>query len=143
MPEPTREELSARMREVEAAILARTPEHDLVPSLDRIRAVVELLGDPQRAYTVVHVTGTNGKTTTARMIEALLHGFGMRTGRFTSPHLHTMRERISFDGTPIDEARFVNTYDDVAPYLDLVDARSKEHGGPTLSFFEVLVAVGE
>ncbi|NHC45115.1 bifunctional folylpolyglutamate synthase/dihydrofolate synthase [Motilibacter aurantiacus] len=130
------------MREVEAAILARTPEHDLVPSLDRIRAVVELLGDPQRAYPVVHVTGTNGKTSTARMVEALLHGFGMRTGRFTSPHLHSVRERISFDGQPIDEERFVSTYADIAPYLDLVDARSKEAGGPTLSFFEVLVAMG-
>src|SRR4051795_2418520 len=129
------------MREVEAAILPRTPEHDLVPSLDRIRAVVELLGDPQRAYPVVHVTGTNGKTTTARMIEALFHGFGMRTGRFTSPHLHSIRERISFDGAPIDEARFVATYEDIAPYLDLVDVRSKESGGPTLSFFEVLVAM--
>ncbi|NHC12710.1 bifunctional folylpolyglutamate synthase/dihydrofolate synthase [Motilibacter sp. E257] len=129
------------MREVEAAILARTPEHDLVPSLDRIRAVVELLGDPQRAYPVVHVTGTNGKTSTARMVEALFAGFGMRTGRFTSPHLHSVRERISFDGKPIDEERFVSTYEDIAPYLDLVDARSKESGGPTLSFFEVLVAM--
>ncbi|RZS89797.1 dihydrofolate synthase/folylpolyglutamate synthase [Motilibacter rhizosphaerae] len=134
---PESPELQQRLTEVEAAILARAPEHDLVPSLDRIRAVVDLLGDPQRAYPVVHLTGTNGKTTTTRMVDELLRAFGMRSGRFTSPHLHTPRERISIEGRPIDAERFVATYDDVAPYLELVDAR----GGPRLTFFEVFVAL--
>jgi dihydrofolate synthase/folylpolyglutamate synthase len=131
-------ELERRVVEVERAILARAPEHDLTPSLDRIREVLHLLGDPQDAAPVIQVAGTNGKTSTTRMIEALLREFGLRTGRFTSPHLHSVRERISFDGSPIEPERFVATYDDVAPYLDLVDAR---HDVP-LSFFEVLTAMG-
>ncbi|RKS73827.1 dihydrofolate synthase/folylpolyglutamate synthase [Motilibacter peucedani] len=130
-------ELAARLAEVELAILARAPEHDIVPSLDRIRAVVELLGDPQRAYPVVHLTGTNGKTSTTRMVDELLRAFGMRTGRFTSPHLHSPRERISIEGKPISAEKFVAAYDDVAPYLELVDAR----GGHRLTFFETFVAM--
>ena len=127
-----------RMAEIEQAILARAPEHDLTPSLDRIRALLDLLGSPQEATPVIHVAGTNGKTSTARMIDALLSEFGLRTGRFTSPHLHSMRERIAFDGDPIDPERFVATYDDVAPYLPLVDERYDVR----LSFFEVLTAMG-
>jgi dihydrofolate synthase/folylpolyglutamate synthase len=127
----------ADLRRVEAAILARTPEHDLVPSLDRIAALVDLLGSPQRATPVVHVTGTNGKTSTTRMVEGLLREFGLRTGRFTSPHLQRMTERIAFDGAPIDAERFVSTYDEIAPYAQMVDASS----GVPLSFFEVLVAM--
>ena len=127
----------SRLRDVERAILERAPEHDLTPSLDRIREVCDLLGSPQAAAPVVHVAGTNGKTSTTRMIDALLREFGLRTGRFTSPHLHTMRERISFDGQPIDPERFIATYDDVAPYLDLVDSRHDVR----LSFFEVLTAM--
>jgi dihydrofolate synthase / folylpolyglutamate synthase len=125
------------VREVEAAILARTPEHALVPSLDRIAALVDLLGSPQRAAPVVHVTGTNGKTSTTRMIETLLRAFGLRTGRFTSPHLHRMQERIALDGRPIDDERFVAAYQDVAPYVAMVDAGSNV----PMSFFEVLVGM--
>lgn len=125
------------MAEVQTAILARTPEHDLTPSLDRIAELLDLLGSPQASVPVIHVAGTNGKTSTTRMIDALLREFGLRCGRFTSPHLHSVRERISFDGVPIDAERFVATYDDVAPYLDLVDSR---HPVP-LSFFEVLTAM--
>ena len=90
------------MRAVEALILDRTPEHDIDPTLDRIRELLDLLGSPQAAAPVVHVAGTNGKTSTTRMIDALLREFGLRTGRFTSPHLHSMAERIAFDGRPID-----------------------------------------
>src|SRR5690606_8620417 len=104
---------AARLDEVYRDILARAPEHDLVPSLDRIRAVVELLGDPQKAFRVVHVTGTNGKTSTTRMIERLLREHGLRTGRFTSPHLSDVRERISIDGEPLSAARFVEVYEEV------------------------------
>ena len=130
-----------RMREVEEEILARAPEHDLEPSLDRVESVMELLGDPQRAFPLVHVTGTNGKTSTTRIIEAVLRGMGLRTGRFTSPHLHTMRERISLGGEPISAERFIAAYDDVAPYLTLVDDRFTAEGGPRMTFFEVLVCV--
>ncbi len=129
------------LREVEHAILARTPEHDLTPSLDRIAAVCDLLGNPQHAYRVVHLTGTNGKTSTTRMVERLVREHGLRTGRFVSPHLSSVRERISIDGEPLDPQRFVEVYRDVEPYLELVDARSAEQGQPRLSFFEVLVAM--
>jgi dihydrofolate synthase/folylpolyglutamate synthase len=130
--------LAARVAAVEQEILARAPEHDIDPTLDRVRALLDLLGDPQKSAPVIQVAGTNGKTSTARMIETLLREFGLRTGQFTSPHLQSMRERIAFDGAPIDVERFLSTYDDVAPYLELVDSRQPHR----LSFFEVLTAMG-
>jgi dihydrofolate synthase/folylpolyglutamate synthase len=123
--------------DVEAALLARWPESRLEPSLDRIAALVELMGDPQRAYEVVHLTGTNGKTSTARMVDALVRARGLRSGRFTSPHVESMTERISVDGEPLDEEAFVRAYLDVAPFLDLVDAESAH----PVSFFETTVAM--
>ena len=134
-------EVRKRMRLAEEAILARAPEHDLEPSLDRIAAVMELLGDPQRTYPVIHLTGTNGKTSTTRIIESVLRELGLRTGRFTSPHLHTVRERIALSGEPISEEKFVAAYEDVLPFIEMVDARSATEGGPRMTFFEVLVAV--
>ena len=134
-------EVTKRMREVEEAILARAPEHDLQPSLDRIAAVMELLGDPQRSFPVIHLTGTNGKTSTTRIIETLLLEHGLRTGRFTSPHLHSMRERIALSGQPITAERYLAAYDEVLPFIELVDARSVADGGPRMTYFEVLVAV--
>ncbi len=89
--------LARRLREVEGEIFARRPEHAVEPTLDRISALATLLGDPQRAYPVIHVTGTNGKTSTARMIETLLRARGLRTGLFTSPHLSNVRERIAVE----------------------------------------------
>jgi dihydrofolate synthase / folylpolyglutamate synthase len=133
--------LARRLREVEQSILSRTPEHDLEPSLDRVRAVMELLGDPQRTFPVIHVTGTNGKTSTARIIDALLREMGLKTGRFTSPHLHSMLERIAVGGRPVDAERFLAAYDDVIPFVEMVDARSIVDGGPAMTYFEVLVAV--
>src|SRR4051812_33155229 len=109
----------------------------MVPDLDRIVDLMDLLGSPQRSYPSIHITGTNGKTTTARMIDALLREFGVRTGRYTSPHLESVTERIALDGLPIDPARFVSTYDDIAPYLDLVDSRHQER----MTFFEVLTGM--
>ena len=134
-------EVRTRMREVEDSILSRAPEHDLQPSLDRIRAVMELLGDPQRSFPVVHVTGTNGKTSTARLIEAVLRELGLKTGRFTSPHLHSMLERIAISGVPIEAERFLAAYDEVIPFVEMVDARSVTQGGPAMTYFEVLTAV--
>ena len=134
-------EVSERMRRIEAEILSRAPEHRIQPSLERVEAVLDLLGNPERTYRVVHVTGTNGKTSTVRMIERLLAATGMRTGRFTSPHLATIRERIALDGEPISEEGFIAAWEDVAPCIRLVDERSQSAGGPRLSFFEVLTVM--
>ncbi|MDT0215610.1 Mur ligase family protein [Rothia sp. ARF10] len=134
-------EILKRLREVEEAILARAPEHDLEPSLDRIQAVMELAGDPQRTFPVIHLTGTNGKTTTARVVESLLREMGLTTGRFTSPHLHTMLERIAIGGRNIEAEKFLAAYDEVIDLVDIVDARSVAEGGPRMTYFEVLVAV--
>ncbi|MFL6094463.1 MAG: bifunctional folylpolyglutamate synthase/dihydrofolate synthase, partial [Blastococcus sp.] len=122
---------------VEKELLARWPESRLEPSLTRINALVDLLGSPHRAMPVVQVAGTNGKTTTARMIDELLRGFGLRVGRFTSPHLESIRERIVLDGEPVSAERFVETYDDIAPYVQMVDAGSDV----PMSFFEVMVGM--
>ncbi len=123
--------------QVEQALLGRWPETRLEPSLDRITALCQLLGDPQRSYPVVHLTGTNGKTSTARMIDALLGGLGLRTGRFTSPHLQSMTERICLDGQPLSEDAFVEAFADVAAYAQIVD----DSAGVPLSFFEMTVAM--
>jgi dihydrofolate synthase / folylpolyglutamate synthase len=108
---PADPELRAVLAGVERDIVARRPEHSIDPSLERIADLVTLLGDPQRACPVIHITGTNGKTSTARMIDALLRARGLRTGLFTSPHLTSMRERICLDGEPIDAERFVGLYE--------------------------------
>lgn len=134
-------ELRKRLREVEAEIVSRNPEHIIAPTLTRIEAVVDLLGHPERCAPMVHITGTNGKTTTARMIERLLLELGLSPGRFTSPHLHDIRERIVIGGEPIGAERFLAAYDDVAPFVEMADAASQAEGGPRLSFFEVLVAM--
>ncbi|WBQ03270.1 bifunctional folylpolyglutamate synthase/dihydrofolate synthase [Kribbella sp. CA-293567] len=123
--------------EVSAKLQARWPENKIDPTLDRVRRLVELLGDPQKSYPVVHLTGTNGKTSTARMVDALLQEAGLRTGRFTSPHLETVRERITLNGEPIDEQRFVEVYAEIEPYVDVVDSEN-EH---PLSFFEVMTGM--
>ena len=126
-----------RLREVELEIAARRPEHQISPTLDRISLLVSLLGDPHRAFPVVHVTGTNGKTSMTRMIDSLLLERGLRTGRFTSPHLVSMRERICVDGVPLTAERFIELYDEILPYVQLVDDRQ-----PTpMSFFEVLTGM--
>lgn len=105
--------------------------------LDRIEMLLDLLGSPQRAYPSIHLTGTNGKTSTARMIDSLLRAFGLHTGRYTSPHLETVRERISLDGEAVDEDRFVAMYREVKPLADLVDQRSAE----PLTYFDLTTAL--
>jgi len=129
--------LAETFDEVEDALLSRWPETRLEPSLDRILAFTELLGDPQRAYPVIHLTGTNGKTSTSRMIDTLLRALDLRTGRFTSPHVERMSERISIDGEPLADDDFVRAFNDVAPYTELVD-RDQDH---PLSFFESVVGM--
>jgi dihydrofolate synthase/folylpolyglutamate synthase len=129
--------LAETFAEVEDALLSRWPETRLEPSLDRIQAFTELLGQPQHSFRSIHLTGTNGKTSTSRMIETLLRALDLRTGRFTSPHLERMNERISIDGEPLDDEAFVRAFNDVAPYTHLVDAE-QDH---PLSFFETIVGM--
>jgi dihydrofolate synthase / folylpolyglutamate synthase len=123
-------------RAVEQAIMARGVEWEFDPTLDRVRALLELLGDPQKAFPIIHIAGTNGKTSTARMTESLLRARNLRVGRYTSPHLTTIRERISVDGEPLSEERFTEVYEDVAPYLEIIDDKTGR-----ISFFEVLTAM--
>ena len=129
--------LDARVQEIYESIVARAPEHDIDPTLDRVKLALDILGDPQNFYPSIHITGTNGKTSTSRIIDSLLTAFGMKTGRFTSPHLLDVRERISLEGQPITREGFVRAWDDIAPYVGMVDERSAQEGGPRLSFFEV------
>jgi dihydrofolate synthase / folylpolyglutamate synthase len=121
---------------IDAELLARGFTR-YVFDLARIGELLDLLGSPQRAYPSIHLTGTNGKTSTARMIDGLLRAHGLHTGRYTSPHLETVRERISLDGDPIDEERFVATYREVAPVAALVDRRSDE----PLTYFDMTTAL--
>ncbi|MCV2396071.1 bifunctional folylpolyglutamate synthase/dihydrofolate synthase [Actinotalea sp. M2MS4P-6] len=129
------------LAEVYSGILDRAPEHDFAPTLDRVEAVCDLLGHPERAYRVVHVAGTNGKTSTSRMVERLVREHGLRTGLFTSPHLTSVTERIRVDGEPLSDAAFVAAWQDVAPYVHIVDQQSLAAGGPRMSFFEVLAVM--
>jgi dihydrofolate synthase/folylpolyglutamate synthase len=122
---------------VEKALEQRFPSR-MVPDLDRITDLLGLLGDPQRAFPSIHVTGTNGKTSTARMADALLRELALRTGRYTSPHLESVTERICVDGTPLSPERFADVYDEVAPFAELVDARHPDR----VTFFELLTAMG-
>lgn len=124
-----------------AELDSRWPESIIEPSLSRIASVTELLGDPQRTFPVIQVAGTNGKTSTARMIESILRAHGLKTGLFTSPHLVDVRERIRLDGEPISEERLVETWVDIEPYISLVDKNSVEAGGVRLSYFEALTAL--
>lgn len=124
-------------RKVEKALIARWPESRIDPTTERMRAICDLLGQPQRSFPVIHLTGTNGKTSTSRMIDELLRALDLRTGRFTSPHLELMTERITVDGEPLTLERFVEVYEEVLPYAEIVD-RSSSH---PLSFFEMITAM--
>ncbi|MGW7414935.1 bifunctional tetrahydrofolate synthase/dihydrofolate synthase [Streptomyces sp. NPDC054863] len=134
---PADPEVDKALRAVETELAGRWGETKLEPSVTRIAALMDVLGEPQRAYPSVHITGTNGKTSTARMIEALFGAFELRTGRYTSPHVQSITERISLDGVPISAERFVETYEDIKPYVEMVDA-SQDY---RLSFFEILTGM--
>jgi dihydrofolate synthase/folylpolyglutamate synthase len=125
--------------EIVRALTSRWPEHRVAPSLGRIRALTELLGDPQHAYPVIHITGTNGKGSTAAMIESLLRATGLRTGRFTSPHVSSINERITVDGEPISDRRFDEIWDELAPYVQIVDDQGID--GVSMTFFEIICAM--
>ena len=133
--------MSEELREVYAALLERAPENRIEPDLSRIRRAMELMGDPQNGYRTIRIAGTNGKTTTARIIERILREAGLRTGRATSPHLRSPVERIAIDGASISEEGFVQAYRDVEPFIEMVDAESLAAGGPRMTFFEVVIAM--
>ena len=126
---------------LQAELLGRWPENAIDPSLSRISAIMDLLGEPQLAYPVIQVTGTNGKSSTARMIASLLRALGLRTGLYTSPHLTDMRERVEIDGEPISAQRFMEVAGDVAPFIATVDARVDDEGGTPVTYFETLTAI--
>lgn len=138
--EPSPDEIAALLQ-IEYLLDQRWPETKIEPSTDRIVALMELLGSPQRAYPCIHVAGTNGKTSVTRMIDALLTALHRRTGRTTSPHLQSAVERIAVDGQPISPAKYVEIYSEIEPFVELVDKQSQEQGGPAMSKFEVLVAM--
>lgn len=122
-------------------LLERVGEQNIEPRLDATARAVELLGDPQRVARVIHITGTNGKGSTARMIEALLRAHGLRTGMLTSPHIERVNERIVIDGEPVTDEAFARNWDDVKPFIEMVDAELAERGQARLTFFEAFTVL--
>jgi len=143
-PEPAPDEIAA-MLQVEHLLDQRWPETKIAPSTARMQALMDLLGSPQRSYPCIHIGGTNGKTSVARMIDALLTALQQRTGRATSPHLQSATERIAIDGRPISPARYVEVYREIEPFVQMVDAQSQAgqlgEPGPAMSKFEVVTAM--
>jgi dihydrofolate synthase/folylpolyglutamate synthase len=137
---PTPDEIAALLQ-VEHLLDQRWPETKIEPSLNRISALMDLLGSPQRSYPSIHIAGTNGKTSVARMVDALLTALQRRTGRTISPHLQSAVERIAIDGKPISPATYVATYAELEPFVQLIDQQSEDNGGPPMSKFEVLTAM--
>jgi dihydrofolate synthase/folylpolyglutamate synthase len=131
----------ARADRVYEALLERQGERWVQPRVERTRRLLELLDDPQRTYRVIHVTGTNGKTSTSRIIESLVRAHGLRTGLFTSPHLERFTERVMIDGEPISDAGIADAWDEIAPFVDLVDAELAASGDAALTFFELLTVL--
>ena len=130
-------ETKERLAAIEKALLARWPETRIQPSLDRIALLCDALGSPQLSFPTIHIAGTNGKTSTTRFIDSLLFAHGMRTGRFTSPHLEDIRERICINGEMIDADELIFNYNDIAAYFDFVDSKSPH----PISFFEAVTAL--
>lgn len=131
----------ARADAVYAALLTRQGEQWVQPRVERTRRVLELLGDPQATYRVVHLTGTNGKTSTARIVESIVRAHGLRTGLYTSPHLERFTERVMIDGEPIDDGLVADAWDEISPFVDLVDAELAAAGDAPLTFFELLTVL--
>ncbi len=123
------------------SLVARIGERSPQPRLHATRTAVEYLGNPQQSCAIVHVTGTNGKTSTSRMIEALCRAHGLRTGLMTSPHLRFVNERIMIDGAPISDEKFIENWRDVEPYINLVDADLVSNGEAPLTYFETLTVL--
>ena len=137
---PTPDEI-ASLLQVEHLLDQRWPETRIEPSLTRISALMDLLGSPQLGYPAIHIAGTNGKTSVARMVDALVTALQQRTGRTISPHLQSATERIAIDGKPISPAQYVATYREIEPFVQMIDEQSQSAGGPAMSKFEVLTAM--
>ncbi|ACL40119.1 FolC bifunctional protein [Pseudarthrobacter chlorophenolicus A6] len=127
---------------VYAELLGRAPENKMEPRLAPLFRAMDVLGEPNKAFPIIHVTGTNGKTSTSRMIESVLRAQGLSTGRYTSPHLSKVTERISIDGHPVSDETFVRIWDEIRPYLQIVDAELEAEGQPRLTYFECLTILG-
>ena len=127
---------------VYAELLGRAPENKMEPRLAPLFRAMDVLGEPNKAFPIIHVTGTNGKTSTARMIESVLRAHGLSTGRYTSPHLSRVTERISIDGHPVPDETFVRIWDEIRPYLQIVDSELEAAGQPRLTYFECLTILG-
>jgi dihydrofolate synthase/folylpolyglutamate synthase len=127
---------------VYAELLGRAPENKMEPRLAPLFRAMDVLGEPNKAFPIIHVTGTNGKTSTSRMIESVLRAHGLSTGRYTSPHLSKVTERISIDGHPVSDETFVRIWDEIRPYLQIVDSELEAEGEPRLTYFECLTILG-
>ncbi|GGH98774.1 bifunctional folylpolyglutamate synthase/dihydrofolate synthase [Arthrobacter liuii] len=127
---------------VYAELLGRAPENKMEPRLAPLFRAMDVLGEPNKAFPIIHVTGTNGKTSTSRMIESVLRAHGLSTGRYTSPHLSKVTERISIDGHPVSDETFVRIWDEIRPYLQIVDSELEAEGQPRLTYFECLTILG-
>lgn len=131
-----------RIVDIERNIMSRAPEHNKTNlDLDRMRLILDILGHPEQSMRVIHITGTNGKGSTARMAESICRAYGLRTGLYTSPHLERVNERIMIDGQEISDDQFVDVWDQMKDIIDMVDARMEADGKPKMSFFEVLTAM--
>jgi dihydrofolate synthase/folylpolyglutamate synthase len=137
---PTPDEI-ASLLQVEHLLDQRWPETKIEPSLTRMSTLMDLLGSPQLSYPAIHIAGTNGKTSVARIVDALMTALQRRTGRTTSPHLQSAVERIAIDNEPISPARYVEIYRELEPFVQLVDQRSQAEDGPAMSKFEVVTAM--
>ncbi len=121
---------------VYAELLSRAPENKMEPRMAPMIRAMEILGEPNKAFPIIHLTGTNGKTSTARMVEGILRAHELRTGRYTSPHLSSVTERISIDGEPVSDETFVRIWDEIRPFLEIIDGELEAAGDPRLTYFE-------
>ena len=132
-PDDARAWLDAHVNLESLGVPAGTTRRATRPTLERMAALAALLGSPQLAYPVVHVTGTNGKTSVARLAGALLVEAGLSVGSYTSPHLERVNERVAWNGHPIDDS----TLDELLRLIATIEA----HLPDTPSFFEILTGV--
>ena len=122
-------------------LLSRAPENKMEPRMQPMYDIMSLLGEPQTSAPVIHLTGTNGKTTTARIIEQVLIAHGLRTGRYTSPHLTKVTERITIDGQSVDDETFVRIFNEISPLLEITDAQLEAQDEQKLTYFETVTAL--
>ena len=130
------------MIDVERDIMSRPSERNTTNlDLQRMKMILDIMGHPEQSFRVIHITGTNGKGSTARMAEAICRAYGMRTGLYTSPHLEHVNERIAIDGQQLSDDDFVDTWDQIKDLVAMVDMKMEELDKPKMSFFEVLTAM--